>query len=532
MQQSKIRPQEIFKRSEELGFKNSANLLTEIIESDADDNERKEAIKYLALIGINSNSIKNECFGTFENLLVSDDKIEIKCEAAKALGRIKHEKGLKPLKWILEQEQVDNQIKLSVLKAIHKIRFEDHEIQLFINELDNNYHSIKDYVTIQLLSLNPEDLIKLSINSLNNKRFSNKHKTELVKLIGYELSSINVSFEDMSYLKAKYPEILTNLIQNKNILLDVITLILKEEDSDLLNSVIIILKLLEDKVEKDLIKLLLNDDFIVRKNSVILSGKLKLKSAVDLLLTNLDNIYNEVSIAAIEALGEIGELSAVPELLNVLDIEDMSFEYTDLDMKLYILDAIKKIYLNNKDATYEELFSCLNRDNNTIKESVAFILGEIGKEDFVKPLLGLLRVRNLDVRKIAIIALGKIGNFEPLDSLINILDDKKEYWLIKKVTIDAIYNVFQRNWYRIKSEDIRRLFNKKIALISEYLGQQEDENYKVKLGIIKLLETFGDEKVLSALLKRVNDFHRVVRIYASNAIKHIEERLEANNMNN
>ncbi|MFX1597324.1 MAG: HEAT repeat domain-containing protein, partial [Promethearchaeota archaeon] len=319
MQKSKIRPQEIYQRSKELGFKNSAILLTEIIDSDADDNERKEAIKYLSLIGNNSNSIKNECFGTFENLLVSDNKVEIKCEAAKALGRIKHEKGLKPLKWILEQEQIDNQIKFSVLKAIHKIKFEDPEIQLFINELDSNYNSIKDYVTIQLLSLNPEDLIKLSLSSLKNKRYSNNHKTELVKLIGYELSSINVSFEDMSYLKAKYPEILTNLIQNKKILLDVITLILKEDDSDLLNSIIIILKLLEDKLEDDLIKLLLNDDFIVRKNSVILSGKLKLKNAVDLLLINLDNIYNEVSIAAIEALGEIGELSAVSELLNILD---------------------------------------------------------------------------------------------------------------------------------------------------------------------------------------------------------------------
>jgi len=478
MQQSKIRPQEIFQRSEELGLKNSANLLTEIIESNADDNERKEAIKYLALIGNNSNSIKNECFGTFENLLISDNRVEIRCEAAKALGRIRHEKGLKPLKWILEQEQIDNQIKLSVLKAIHKIRFEDPEIQLFINELDNNYNSIKDYVTIQLLSLNPEDLITLSLSSLKNKRFSNKHKTELVKLIGYELSSINVSFEDMSYLKAKYPEILTNLIQNKKILLDVITLILKEEDSDLLNSIIIILKLLEDKLENDLIKLLLNDDFIVRKNAVILSGKLKLKNAVDLLITNLDNIYNEVSIAAIEALGEIGELSAVSDLLDVLDIDDVGFQYSDLDMKLYILDAVKNIYLNNKDATYEELFSSLNRDNNTIKESVAFILGEIGKENFVKPLLDLLSVRNLDVRKVAIIALGKIGNLESLDALLNILDDKNAYWLIKKVVVDAIYNIFQRNWYRIKNEDVRRILHKDLALISEYLGKQEDENYK------------------------------------------------------
>ena len=32
---------------------------------------------------------------------------------------------------------------------------------------------------------------------------------------------------------AKYPEILTNLVENKSLLLEVITLILKEEDLDL-----------------------------------------------------------------------------------------------------------------------------------------------------------------------------------------------------------------------------------------------------------------------------------------------------------
>ncbi|MBA7687566.1 hypothetical protein ES703_96030 [subsurface metagenome] len=58
---------------------------------------------------------------------------------------------------------------------------------------------------------------------------------------------------------------------------------------------------------------------------------------------------------------------------------------------------------------------------------------------------------------------------------------------------------------------------------------QEDENYKVKLSLIKLLEIYGGEQTLSALIKRVNDFHRVVRIYASNAIKKIEERLELEN---
>jgi len=527
----KNHPREIFERREEFGLKNSANMLTEIIETEKENNKRKEAIKYLGLISNNSESLKNECFATFESLLISDDTIEIKCEAAKALGRIKYEKALKPLKWVLEQEPVDYNIKLSVLKAIHKTRFEEPEIRLFINELDNKYNSIKEYVSIQLLSLHPEKLINLLLDSLKNKKFSNDHKAEFIKLIGYEISSINVSFEDISYIKVKYPEILDKLIQNKNILLEVITQILKEEDSSLMDSVITILQILKEEIEKDIIKFLLIDDFIVKKNAVVLCGRLKLNDAVDLLITNLDNIYNEVSLAAIEALGEIGDLSAVPELLNVLDIEDVSFEYTDLDMKLYILDAIKSIYINNRDASYDYLYSSLTKDNNTIRESIAFILGEIGNEESVEPLINLLKVRNVDVRKNTIIALGKIGNTNPLEDLLKILDDENSYWLIKKVTVDAIYNIFQRNWYKVKDkkQEITRLLNKNIAILIDHLRTKEDENFKVKLSLIKLLETYGGEQALNALLKRVNDFHRVVRIYASNAIKKIEERLELEN---
>lgn len=528
MLKTKINPKEIFERNKEFGAKNSASMLTEIIESDADNDKRKEAIKYLALISNNFMDIREECYEIFENLLISDDIVDIKCEAAKALGRIKHEKGLKPLKWVLEQKKIDNQIKLSALKALSKIRFQEPEIQLFISELENNSNAIKDFVTIQLLSLNPEELIGLLINSLEAKPFSNEHKAEIIKLIGYEVSSINVSYEDLSYIEVKYPELKTNLIEKKDLLLEVITLILKEEDVDLLNSVVTVLNLIKEDIENDLIRFLLLDDFIVKKNAIILCGKLRLKKAVDLLIINLDNIYNEVSIASIEALGEIGDISAVPELLDILDIEDISFEYTDLDMKLYILDAIKKIYSSNQNASYEYLYASLKKDNNTIQESVAFILGEIGKNEFVKPLVELLDIRNLDIRKNTIIALGKVGDVGSINNLITILEDDNSYWLIKKVTVDAIFNIIQTNWYKVKDgeNEVKRLLSKEMARLIDHLGNKPEENFKVKISLIKLLETYGDKHALSALLKRVNDFHRVVRIRVSNAIKKIEERLE------
>ncbi|MFW9938033.1 MAG: HEAT repeat domain-containing protein [Candidatus Thorarchaeota archaeon] len=524
----KLQPKEIFDRREEFGLSNSVKMLTEIIDKDKNGNKRQGAIKYLGLVSKDVPELKKECFATLENILISEDAIEIKCEAARALGKLKYDKALKPLNWILEQKEINANLKISALKAIKKIKFEDSEIGLFIEELDSDFNDIKEFVRNQLLTLDLDTLIKNCLAALIKKNLSDSHKSEIIKIIGYQLSGIDIPYEDTSYLEVKYPEVISDLKNNKKFILEEVSRILKEEDQELLDSIIRILKLFGSEINRDILNLLMTDDFIVKENAIIISGKLKIIDAVDLLVENLDSIYNEVSLASIKALGEIADLSAIPELLDILNIEDVSFEYTDIDMKFQIIDAIKNIYLFNKNAPYDHLFTYLQKDNDTIRESIAFIFGEIGSKEFVKPLIDLLKIRNLDVKKNAAIALGKIGNIEALDQLIMILTNKDIYWLIKKVAADAIFNIFHRNWYRVKTEEegLKRELNKYMASLIDYLGSNEGENYKVKLSLIKFLETYGDEKCLGALLKRVNDFHRVVRIYASNAIKKIEEKLE------
>jgi len=528
MWEPNLHPDEIFQRREELGIVNSVKMLTEILDSAKEEAKRIRAIKYLGLVCEETPQIGKECYDTLENLLISDEGVEIKCEAAKALGELKLEKALKPLKWVIDQKSTEPAIILASLKAINKTRFEDSEIKLFIENLEAKNKIIKKYARNQLLDLTPDVLIKYLLDSLKNDNYSNEHKSEIFKLIGYELSSINISFEDVSYLQTKYPEVITNLIEHKNVVLNEVTQVLKEEDSEFMNSVIAILTLLKDEIKDDLIKLILTDDFIVKKNAIIVSGKLRIKESLDSLFNNLDSLYSEVTIASIEALGQIGDISAVPQLLDILNIDDVSFEYTDIDMKFQIIDAIKNIYLHNEEASYNHLFTYLDKDNDTMKEIIAFIFGELGKEEFAEPLISILKVRNVDIRKNAIIALGKIGQTSSLNTLISLLKKGSTYWLLKKVAADAVYNIFQKNWYKLKDteNELWRNLNQDFAQLIEYLKSGEDEDYKVKLSMIKILETFGDEKAINALLSRVNDFHRTVRIHASNAIKRIEERLE------
>ena len=528
MPDSNPSPQEIFDKREEYGLENSVEMLIDIIETDKDNGKRKSAIKFIGSILNYIPQLNKKSFLTLENILISEVNIDIKCEAAKALGKLKNEKALKPLKWTLEQKSIGVDLRLAVLKAIMKTKFKDPQITIFINELDSEYSSIREFVRSQLVGVEPEILIRLLLDNLESESISNKHKSKIIKLIGYEISSINISFQDWDYVKVKYPEVVSNLLLNKVVLLEQITRNLNTEDKELIDSATLILRLLSPEINRDVIKLLLSDDFIVRKNAITIAGRLKLKDAVESLISGLDNIYSEVSVASIEALGEIGDISSVPELLDVLNVEDVSFEYTDIDMKFYIMDAVKKIYSSNKGANFDYLFSNLESNSETLKESIAFILGEIGNKEFTNPLTELLNTRNLDVKKNAIIGLGKIGNIDPIPHLIEILENPNSYWLIKKVAIDAIYNIFQKNWYRIKENNVefKRTLTKHIATLIDVLKKSEAENAKVKISLIKFLEFYGGEPALSALLARVNDFPRIVRIHASNAIKKIEEKIE------
>ena len=101
MWETNLHPDEIFQRREELGVKNSVKMLTEILDSTKENTKRVQAIKYLGMVCEETPQISKECYDTLENILISDEGIEITCEAAKALGKLKLEKALKPLKWII-----------------------------------------------------------------------------------------------------------------------------------------------------------------------------------------------------------------------------------------------------------------------------------------------------------------------------------------------------------------------------------------------------------------------------------------------
>lgn len=527
MKKVDISPEEVYAKRKQLGVENSVRTLLELADEGEQNSTRKQALQYIRSFDDIPDSLKQECFDTLEGIIISDKNIELKCEAATALGKLKIERGLEPLKWLLEQPSIDHEARKKILKAIHDCRFEEPEIELFLSYIDSNFNTVKDYVKNTLLNLGPQTAITIFLDFME-ENISDVARKEITKLIGYELSGLNVSYNGNSYLKTKYPEILSNIIDKFDEIIELLH-ILKESDKELLDNLIIIFNVVEDHAKKELINMLDTEDFIAKENAIKLIGKLNVTEATDKLLNSIDNVYSDVSIATIDALGEIGDPSIIPELLKALDIEDTSFEYTDLSFKWNIIEAIKKIYLKDKYVSYDYLIEKLNSSNEIIKESVAYLLGEIGQETFTDPLIESLKQwHNIDVAKSIVIALGKIGDLTASKRLVKIIYDQQTYWLLKKITVDSMYNIFKKNWYYMRKDgtEEKRILIKRKADLEGYLNNHPDENHKVKLAIIKLLEKFGDKDTISVLMKRLNDFHRIVRISAQNAIKKIEKRLE------
>ncbi|MHA1756520.1 MAG: HEAT repeat domain-containing protein [Promethearchaeota archaeon] len=533
MLDSKIQPKEVFLRRNELGLDQTIDLLYRLIEESEDIEIRRKAVKYIGLLGNSTENIKKECFKILENILLSVDDEELKCEAAKSLGILKVKSAIEPLSWTLKNKNINSKLKIACLKAISDIGLRNSEIKLFLEQLVNATEDIKQCVIDRLTLLEPNNLISNLLKFLQDDKISDALKKEIIKLINRMIKSINESLGDIKYLIIQYPEINQQLLTYKDSLLNTIVLNLDENDGEFLESAINILKLIKDEIKEYFLNFLEKDDFIIKRNSIELIGKLKIKNfkITSKLIENLDDIYSEVSRAALRTLGEIGDEKAIPELLKILNEEEADFEYIDVDLKWCVIDSIKKILMNTPQPDYSYLLNTLDTDNDLIKESVAFILGEIGKSEFTESLISLfLNERNIEVRKSAIIALGKIGNKKALNLLLDVLDNDNIYWLLKKVAIDAIYNIYYRNLkYYNSNSNVDREFIKNREKLIYFLKTHPNECFKVKLGLIKFLETFGDKTALDALIRLLNDFHRLVRISAEKAIKNIEKRLNPEN---
>ena len=184
---------------------------------------------------------------------------------------------------------------------------------------------------------------------------------------------------------------------------------------------------LEEEQIKDEIDIqidLLNDpDWVVRREAVITLGEMADERCVEPLARALRDGDWQVREVAIEAMGQVGS-PAVDMLLKLL---------RDWEVRKYAILALGRI---RDERVLDPLM--LQLRNDEFKDDAIHALVELG-EPSVKKLIGALRDKDENVRKSAVLALGRIKSSDAITPLIDMLSDKD--WFTRLTAAAALESI-------------------------------------------------------------------------------------------
>ncbi|TKB93438.1 MAG: HEAT repeat domain-containing protein [Nitrospira sp.] len=182
----------------------------------------------------------------------------------------------------------------------------------------------------------------------------------------------------------------------------------------------------EEQVKDEIdiqVDLLSDPDWVVRREAVITLGEMGDERCVEPLARALRDGDWQVREVAIEAMGEVGS-PAVETLLKLL---------RDWEVRKYAIAALGKI---RDERVLDPLM--LQLRNDEFKDDAIDALVVLG-EPSVEKLISALRDKDENVRKCAVLALGRIKSGEAIDPLIEMLGDKD--WFTRLTAAAALESI-------------------------------------------------------------------------------------------
>ncbi|MDF0676336.1 MAG: HEAT repeat domain-containing protein [Nitrospira sp.] len=182
----------------------------------------------------------------------------------------------------------------------------------------------------------------------------------------------------------------------------------------------------EEQVKDEIdiqIDLLGDPDWVVRREAVITLGEMGDERCIKPLARALRDGDWQVREVAIEAMGQLGSL-AVETLLKLL---------RDWDVRRSAIAALGKI---RDERVLDPLM--LQLRNDEFKDDAVDALVALGEPSVVR-LIGTLRDKDENVRKCAVLALGRIKSSEAIDPLITMLGDKD--WFTRLTAAAALESI-------------------------------------------------------------------------------------------
>jgi len=232
--------------------------------------------------------------------------------------------------------------------------------------------------------------------------------------------------------------------------------------------------------------------------------------AVDCLLKALDCENITMRNNAAQALGEIGSKRAEKYLLTALVQDNNSAAALALG-KIGAEDAL------------EFLVNALSSDDPTMRLLSARAIGFIGADNSAVRLLHLLQDASYQVRREAIIALGKLRDPASVPKLLamsDVCDDNELYWIALSLqeigSAGSPYLISHLEKSKIKRTNLIEALGKigGDGALDCLIEIAISDNHDAKLEAITALGQLRDENAISILTRFANDEHQEIRIYA------------------
>ncbi|MDD5436422.1 MAG: HEAT repeat domain-containing protein, partial [Candidatus Omnitrophica bacterium] len=274
---------------------------------------------------------------------------------------------------------------------------------------------------------------------------------------------------------------------------------LKDTDEDASGYAAEILVEIRDRhAVTSLVEMLKDRDEKLRKHAAYALGGIGDKEAAPALIEALKDKDPDVWKAAARALGQIREKRVVPYMLEVLKNKDHDKYYTR-EIAIIVLGEI------GDNGAIQPLVEEIRNENKYISEAAAEALAKIG-EPAVLPLSEVLKDKNDKARELAIKTLGKIGDKRAVPYLIMVVKDEGDY--IQGCAMEALGEI----------GDPRAI--EPIILALKYDGW---DRWAIDLYGAKALSKIGQPAV-PALIEALKDKNDDLRHVAAEALGNIGDR--------
>ncbi|MGD1804052.1 HEAT repeat domain-containing protein [Dapis sp. BLCC M126] len=266
----------------------------------------------------------------------------------------------------------------------------------------------------------------------------------------------------------------------------------------------------KDEVTRELLALLQDENYDVRRRAALALGNLKNSSetVINSLLPLLEDRHSDVCDSAAFALSNLRNSSEIATNSLLAQLQDENY-----DVRWMAASALENLQ-NSSETVINSLLPLLQDRHSDVRWIAANTLGRLGNssETVIKSLLPLLQDENSDVRRSAAEALGTLGNSSEIviNSLLVRLQDE---------------NYFVRGWAAI---GLGKLNNSPGTLINCLLALFQDENSFVRGSAAIALGNLNNssENVIKSLVARLKDENSDVRGMAAIALGNLNNSSE------